>query len=234
MTARAVTRAFDRLRLAGVVQVSLPAPRILRPVAAARRQMGVWPALCWAFGTECARLDLDEGAALVVGADSVVLVERIGMLGCRVDGGGRSHAHADADVIASYLAALPPGCGGAGMAVHIAGLARAGRMPDAMVGVRPRCVPVGWKRNQTGVWARTEIVDEVVTLHRGRRVRRVVECCPVTWHPTAGQIVSARRAWRDWRLALFDLSSRLRSCARLETIQITPDLPPAAPWDTGY
>jgi hypothetical protein len=152
-----------------------------------------------------------------------------GLLGCKIDGGGRSLGHDDAEVIASIVARLDVAAGGRGMAVELARLARAGMAPDWMPGAVPRCVPRDTRLTKYGLFARTEVVGQVVSTHRGRKVVRDVVCCPVTFHPSVARITAARKAYGSWLVALTALQGPLRR-AGLRTVEITQDLPPRAPW----
>ncbi|MBU2360411.1 MAG: hypothetical protein KKB02_16030, partial [Alphaproteobacteria bacterium] len=87
----------------------------------AAKDIGIWPLLVWAFRTECAQLDLGGGRdQLGHGygyASMTSIIAQHEQLGCRIDGGGRSDPHPDADLVAAAVAVLPEGCGGARMAV---------------------------------------------------------------------------------------------------------------------
>jgi hypothetical protein len=227
-TTRAMLAAFDAQKLepAGIVL-----PRLRRVARPKRAPMSVQRALEWAFGVEQVHLDFGDVPEFHVGTDTIWRLMRQGQLGCRVEGGGRSSAHHDAEVIASFVAALPEGNGGRSMAVQMAQLARAGRVPDAMIGARQRCVPVAWAHgNQYGAMARTEVVEEVETVHRGRKIKRAVTACPVTYTPTARQIGAARRNWLGWWGAMLHVGHELRTLGGLDTIRITDKMPPLEPW----
>lgn len=231
MSGLAVRRAFDKVRVGGV---SLAAP-VLRAVPVLRprvREMSVQAALEWAFGTECAALDFDNAASWVVGQDCVWRLMQRKALGCKVDGGGRSASHHDAEVIASFVAALPEGQGGRGMAVRIAECARAGVVPDAMVGVEPalRCRPVGLAHpNQHGRGARVEVVPALSPAGWGRDV----PMCPIVFGfvPTVAQVGAARRDWLRWWGALLHIGAELRGTGVLEMIRLTQAMPPLEPWN---
>lgn len=197
---------------------------------APRRDMTIRAALEWAFATEKVSLGFDDiGADAAPGVDTVWVMMQRGVLGCRIDGGGRSLGHDDAEVIASILAELPPAQGGRGMAVQMAGLARAGRAPDWMPGAVPKCLPVGWHQNRHGRRAVTEVIGTATDLRRGRRVEVPIALCPVTYAPTQAQIAAARRAYLGWIGALMWLRHEV-GLAGLRTIAITPGLPPMTPW----
>ena len=202
-------------------------------VARAKREMSIEQALNWAFGAECASMDFAEEASpdsYRQAVSSAWLVAQRGMLGCAIDGGGRSLPAHDAEMIASAVAALPAEHGGRGMAVQIASLARAGLRPDCMAGARPRCVPREWRMSKHGRFARIEVVGEVTHVHRGRKITRAVEACPVTYSPSAAQIAAARREYLLWWGALLHIGHELRTLDILETIRLTRDMPPMMPW----
>lgn len=234
METRAMLDGFDaRKKIADVV--TLPRSRVRAGGRA--RAMSIRGALEWAFGTERVGLDLDNVPEWHVGVDTCWLLMRQRELGCRVDGGGRSAAHPDAEVIASFVAALPIARGGRSMAVRIAELARAGIAPDPMLDARLRCVPLQMAHgNRFGPRAKSEEVpaDEPgqwsAVIGRGRP-RAAAMWCRVTYTPTAQQVGAARRGWLNWWGALLYLAQDLRTCGRLEHIAITDEMPPLAPWE---
>ena len=215
--------------------VSLPRPKP-RPLSDLRF-MGIRSALEWAFGVECAPLDFGDAAEWHVGTDTIWRLMRQQELGCRVDGGGRSASHHDAQIIASFVAALPVEYGGRSMAVQIAELARAGRCPDAMLDARLRCVPKQLAHgNQHGPRAKAEDVPaDAMTgwnlCPRVGRPSRAYQWCRVTYTPTAAQVSAARRNWLAWCGALLHLAHDLRVSGRLEVVRITQNMPPLEPWN---
>ena len=198
------------------------------------RTMSIEQALNWAFGQERAQVEFDELSEAAHGnrrgVDGIAVMIERGHLGCKIDGGGRSDPAWDAEVIASSVANLPISYGGKGMAAQIASLSRAGMRPDWMPDARPRCVPVDWRLNQYGAYARTEVIGEVVTVHRGRKIKRQILVCPVRYTPTSQQIAAARRNYLDWWGALLWLGAELRTLHILDRITITQDMPPMTPW----
>lgn len=226
-TTRAMLRAFDAQRVE--ISVAMPRPRAV--AQSAKRELPIWAALQWAFGTERASVDFDDLPVYQVGIDTIWRMMRQNELGCRVDGGGRSTSHSDAEVIASFVAALPIEYGGKRMALQIAELARAGIMPDPMAGAKMRCVPVGWRNTRHGVFARTEVVGRDQITFRGRKLGYDVLCCPVTYTPTPQQIGAARRNWLGWWGALLHLGYQLRTVGGLDTVSITENMPPLTPWN---
>lgn len=69
----------------------------------AKRALSVRQALEWAFGAERASVDFDELNDGPPATDTIWRLMQRGLLGCRIDGGGRSLPHDDAEVIASIL-----------------------------------------------------------------------------------------------------------------------------------
>lgn len=232
----------DRVTEPNEPRTSFPAPKSRKALG----RMPVQAALEWAFGRECARLDLDvldpennRGGAV---SNEWVIWQRH-MLGATVDGGGGnwggSAPHHDAEVIAALVANLPVSFGGRGMAVRVAECARLGITPDWMPDAAPQCVPVAWSgQNQYGPAAASEVVPTDVrsrwsSLHvgkRGRPVRQDPTWCPVTWQPTAQQIARARRGYLDWIGALFEIHSQIRACSMLSVVGVTDEFPPMCPW----
>ena len=161
--------------------------------AKVKRALGVQAILEWAFRVEKAQLELplpkdvsEEGFGCGM---EYVLIQRA-LLGCKVDGGGRSsqsYTHQDAEIVAATLAGMPDSLGGKRMAIHVAELVRAGMTPDWLPGVVPRCVPVATKCNQHGVRSTTVVVGIERVLHRGRWRSVEVLACPVTWRPQIGR-----------------------------------------------
>lgn len=208
------------------------AQRALRPIAVVPtvRAMSVLQAVEWAFAVEKVSIDFDDLPEFHVGVDTIWCLMQRGHLGCRVDGGGRSAAHTDAEVIASFVAALPEGQGGRGMAASIADLARAGRVPRLLETEERRCVPVATRVTKHGVFGVTERVGVAVTTFRGRRIEHEVLACPVTYTCTMAEVMAARRFWMRWRGALAHLRHELATVGGLASVVLTDDLPPATPW----
>lgn len=205
---------------------------MVRGIGSAQRVLSVRAALEWAFAAERVSIEFDEMRDGPDATDTIWRLMRQGQLGCKIDGGGRSVAHDDAEVIASILARLDMAYGGKGMAVEMARLARIGSAPDWMPGAVTRCVPCDTRLTKHGLFARTEVAGRIETLHRGRKVVRDVLCCPVTFYPSAAKIVSARKHYGAWWLALRAVHGML-SKAGLRTIVLTREMPPRAPWAKG-
>lgn len=196
-----------------------------------KRQMSVRQALEWAFGAERASVDFDELHDGPPATDTIWRLMQRGRLGCKIDGGGRSIAHDDAEVIASILGTLDMTLGGKAQAVEVARYARAGSAPDWMPGAEPKVVPRDTRLTKHGLFAKTEVIGQVEVVHRGRKLKRDVGWCPITWYPSEAKIVSARKAYGQWWLSLQWLQGALRR-GGLRTIEITQDMPPRAPWAT--
>jgi hypothetical protein len=203
------------------------------PRGAAARDISILGLIEWAFQRECAQLDFDEmrstaGERPAVSPLWVLAQQR--HIGCKIDGGGKSEPHPDADIVASALAALPDARGGRRMGLWIAELARAGARPDWMKDAVTRCLPVEKHKNNYGWHAKSEPCGSLEVQSRGRN--RVVELrwCPVTFSPTASQIASARRAYLNWWDALHDLRFTFQSYGGLTAWRVTDHMPPRKPW----
>jgi hypothetical protein len=204
-----------------------------------KRQAGVWEILCWAFQRECVSLDrLEEetGIETRVSIDPIYRMIEIARLGCRVQGGGRSASHHDADIVAATVAVLPDRCGGWRMATTIAELARAGRQPDW--DLAPHVAPAETSTNRWGTRAKTADAKDLGAEgwprqsrvnRKGRTVFDQVLYCPVVIRPTAGQVARARRAYLDWFGALLEIRSALQITG-LTAFEVTDRMPPQAPW----
>lgn len=214
-------------------------PRTVLPLRATphRQTLSIRAALEWAFGTECASLDFaeDKGDNARPGVSPLWTVIQRGQLGCQVDGGGWNPPARDADIIASAVAHLPPVIEGRAMgrrmAIRIAELARAGRAEDWGEGLRPQCIPLGWRcENQYGPQAVTTKVGVERITSRGRTVEVPLMACPVTYTATAESIAQARACYQDWCTALAWLAVDLRRKGILDRVTITAVLPDPEPW----
>jgi hypothetical protein len=195
-----------------------------------KRDMSIRAALEWAFGTELARLDFED-VDTSVGTSTIYRLMQQGQLGCKIDGGGRSRAADDAEIIANAVAALPVALGGRSMAMSLADWARAGASPDWMPDAAPRCVPVAWRNTKHGYYARTELLRVETVIYRGRKVEHDVLVCPITFSPSAQQIGMARRRYLEWYASLLHLRYELAS-EQLRHIRLTDHLPVLSPWRT--
>ena len=170
---------------------------------AGKRDISIRGLIEWAFQREMASLDFDEvaretGARQGFGMEWV-MIERA-RLGCRVDGGGRSYPHPDADLVAAALAVLPEACGGRRMAITIAELARSGAAPDWCADAVPRCEPLDWRVSKNGRFAHREFCRSVGLRWPADAVdgRNYGFWCPVVYSGTASEIAAARRHYLLW------------------------------------
>ncbi|MEQ3670670.1 hypothetical protein [Pseudophaeobacter sp.] len=204
-----------------------------------KRAVGVWEILCWAFQRECASLDLGEqltGLQSQINVDPIYRMAEIARLGCRVDGGGSSRSHHDADIVAATLAVLPDSLGGFRTATWIAELARAGREPAWRGEVS--ILPVETRTNRWGVRAATADAKELGASgwpHQPRQNRKgvtvydVVDYCPCLIRPSPSEIVRMRHAYMAWQLALLEVRNALQ-ITHLTAHVVTDRMPPRAPW----
>lgn len=198
-----------------------------------RREISIQSLLEWAFADECASIDFEDEGTLAQGYGAVgnaYLMAQRGVLGCRIDGGGTSYPDADADLVASAVAVLPEGCGGRRMAVWIAELARTRAVPDAFVGVRPRCEPRGWHINPHGRRAETDSLGIEIDTSGPRPRRHDVRVCPVVYRPDGAQVAQARRNYLQWYSALTELRSTFEIHNNLSRWAINSCMPPMMPW----
>ncbi|WOI30055.1 hypothetical protein [Sulfitobacter dubius] len=209
------------------------APLKAEAMGRVRKPISIQRLLEWAFADECASIDFEDEGTLAPGygqASNAYRIEQRGLLGCKIDGGGRSYPDHDADIVASAVAVLPEGCGGRRMAVQIAELARARAVPEAYVGAVTRCEPIGWRENQNGRRAVTETLGQVVDCS-GRKVKRHdIRVCPVVFRPAADQIAAARRNYLQWWSALLELRFCLQIQNDMSRWNVTHELPARTPW----
>ena len=209
---------------------------ILRPetqIGRAKRRVDILDLLDWAFAGEGAGLEFDALGQRLTGygyVSSMAAILRHEELGCRIDGGGRSVPHDDAEIVADTLAHLPAALGGRRVALWVAELARTGRRPDPMTGVMPRVVAREWVVNRHGRRAKRATIGTYTVKHRGRHVSKPIECCPITYDPSPSKIASARAAWTEWRNAIEWLGGELRHQGRLTLFAVAEGLPPSRPW----
>jgi hypothetical protein len=224
--------------------VSQPAQTIARPIRPARGRVveaAIWDLLVWAFRAECARLDFDIAPRRSnVGVEWRMMQQA--RLGCRVDGGGSTDPHPDADVIAATVATLPDARGGRGMAVALAEQARAGKLPDPMVGAVPVARPVEVKGNRFGSHARPYDAADLGTRgwphqvrinRRGNRVEEAVLYTPIDWWPRPEHIGATRRDYLRFWAALAEVRDNLRIGGGLSAFAVTAAMPLQTPWKTG-
>lgn len=189
----------------------------------------------WAFQREKIGLDFDEieretGARPGVGME-YILIEQA-KLGCRVQGGGSSPRHHDADMVAASLASLPEACGGRRMAVQIAELARVGEVPDWMAGARATCEPVAWRRCKHGAFAVTEVCRVPGLRWPADQLGKKADgsWCRVSYSNTARDVAAARRRYLDWYRAIHHLRFIFQKACHLTSFTVSDALPPRTPW----
>lgn len=220
--------------------VTLPPAR--RPSEGSKRVMSVQAALDWAFRREYAQLlppDSIEPEGYRPGVSTIWVMIQRGNLGCKIEGGGSSDPHEDADVIAAIVSMLPDALGGFRKATEIAEMARHGMTPDWMPNATPTYGPVARTFNQHG-W-QASVADSrhlgalgwLPTKRRNKKgvvVEEEVRFCPVTFTPTAAQVAAARRRYLDWYACLLEIRHNLRICKMLKTIEVSEQMPPMTPW----
>lgn len=200
------------------------------------REMTIQQALEWAFAVEHAGLDFDSLGAHEFdrpGSDSTVLVHQRGILGCRIDGGGSSDPHPDAQIIAAAVEALPISVGGRRMAVLVAEMARTRSVPDWSAPEQRGVVPCGWELTDEGEWmaATRELEPVAYRCGQWRNKRTYVPMvCPISYSGSAAVIAERRRAYLAWYGALLHLWSVLASDYALTCTAITDGLPELSPW----
>lgn len=206
---------------------------------AVKRSVTVLELIEWAFQREKVSVEFDEiaretGTRPGVGME-YILIEQA-KLGCRVQGGGTSPAHHDADIVASTLAVLPDSCGGRRMAIWIAELARSGRRPEWQAAIEVR--PMATITNRHGTRARTSDAAELGAMgwpnqpkrkRNGSLVMEPVAYSPVEIRPTAREIAAMRRAYLQWWSALLEIKSALQ-ISHLTSHVVTDAMPSSAPW----
>lgn len=205
------------------------------PRRAAVREMTIQQALEWAFAVERAQIDFDETGAHEFdrpGIDNLWILQRQRELGCRVDGGGSSDPHPDAQIIAASVEALPIGVGGRRMALLVAECARARRAPEWRADERRAVVPSGWDCTDHGFKAHEVKADTWVwrDRHRNRREVRGM-ACPVTYTGSATVLAKRRREYLAWYGALLHLLSELSWCSAFTTLELVDGLPDLSPWN---
>jgi hypothetical protein len=198
-------------------------------------EVGVLQLIEWAFQREFASLDFDEvgrerGMLPSVGVEWIMMEQA--KLGRRVDGGGRSDPHHDADIVASALAVLPEVYGGKRMAVQIAELARAGQHPDWMGNAQPTCEPMDWRNGKHGRYAQRELCREIGARWPGDQVPGKSDgyWCPVVYTNTARDVAAARRRYLAWYGALLELRHVFQIGCHLTSFVVTDRMPPQNPW----
>lgn len=205
-----------------------------------RRRVDIWSLLVWAFQREAAQLDFSTTSDDFTGfgyASMTAMIAEHEQLGCRIDGGGRSDPHPDADLVADALSVLSQGCGGERMALMIAEHARAGVLPDWNVAtsIQPR----EWSSNQSGSRASTADAADLGASgwphqdrinRKGVTVKDMVRYCPVIVHGGVAEVAYRRRQWLLFRLALLELRASFQYGGDLTSWFVTDQMPEARPW----
>lgn len=210
-----------------------------------KRQMSVRLALEWAFMTECAFLDLSDGRNELrpnVGIEWKV-IQQMKVSNYRIQGGGRSDAHPDAEIIAAALTRMSQISGFTKLAIMIAEHARNGLVPDWMPGAVPQLEPAEWKRgSRFKRMSKEQVLRRYKVPHKqphpkypGQFITRMINVeetwCPIVWPVTLSEIQSARKDYTGWVVALNWLRDKLISDGDLDTIEITERLPTHRPWE---
>ena len=208
------------------------------PRRAAVREMTIQQALEWAFAAEHARIDFDGTGAHEFdrpGVDNIWILQRQRELGCRVDGGGSSDPHPDAQIIAAAVEALPIGVGGKRMALLVVECARARRVPDWRADERRGVVPCGWDMTDAGEWlASTRKLDPVTYRDRkGFRKSYRPELCPISYTGSAAVLAKRRREYLAWYGALLHLLFGLSWVGAFTAIRLVDGLPEPSPWNSS-
>ena len=203
---------------------------------AGKREVTILKLLEWAFQKEKVRIDFDRGANDRLpgerkGYGMEYILMRQAELGCRVQGGGTSEPHPDADLVAEALAVLPEGVGGRRMALVLADLARTGETMGWGSDLAPQVQPVEWKQTKHGLFAATEACGKARYVSRGK-VREVeLRCCPVTIENHPRDQARARRDYLLYWSALKELRDSFQICDQLTAHKVTEGLPPMKPWE---
>ncbi|OWU80442.1 hypothetical protein [Phaeobacter sp. 22II1-1F12B] len=214
------------------------AVRSIQPArgAAPATPVGIQELLVWAFRSECAQLEFDEIRAIsgvtmrAIGTEYILMERKL--LGCQIDGGGRSEPHPDADIVASAVSALPVPYGGRPMAIQIAELARTGSVPDWLPNTQPSCEPVAWRDSKHGRYAKAVSLGRASYLSRGRRREYDMRICPVRYCNDASFIAAKRREYLRWWGALHELKHTFVAYGGLSSFVVTDAMPPQQPWKT--
>lgn len=209
---------------------------------AAKRSVSVRWLLEWAFQREKAQLEFPGDGVNVGGfgyISSTAAIIQHEMLGCRVDGGGHSSSHPDADVVADALIAVSRGHEDRRKALWVAELARCGREPDWMRDATPKVEPLETRTTRHGVRSITRDSRELGSQgwpaqpRRNRKqviVHDAVNYCPVVCRPSVADIAKARRSYLAWWSVLLDLRASLKLYSGLTCFEVTDEMPPRAPW----
>lgn len=208
------------------------------PMRAATREMSIQQALEWAFAIERAQIDFDELGAHEFdrpGVDNIWILQRQHELGCRVDGGGSSDPHPDAQIIAAAVEALPIEMGGRRMALLVAECARARRAPDWREDERRGIVPCGWDMTDDGEWLATtrKLPEQVYRVAKSRKKTYRPELCPISYTGSASVLAKRRRDYLAWYGALLHLLGQLSWGDAFTAIRLVDGLPSVSPWNSA-
>lgn len=200
--------------------------------------VGVLDLIEWAFQRERAGLDFDEieretGARAGFGVEYLMILQA--QLGCRVDGGGSSPRHPDADIVAAALACLPDVYGGRRMAIQIAELARVGGRPDWRLDGLASCVPIAWRGSKHGRFAVTEACTDLGSRWPSSQLteRLKGQWCRVGYSNLAGEATERRRRYTRWWGALLELRQNLQVCSSMTSFTVSDAMPARRPWQGG-
>lgn len=228
-----MTRMLDaeRARPAAITGVRMGTVPVSRP-----RSLSVQRALEWAFGAEHARMDFDLTGAREfdrIGISPEWRIAQAHAIGCRIDGGGQTRAHPDAELIAAAVEALALNpVYGKDMAVLVATCARAGTVPDWRGQPDRRIVPQGWDIGEDGQPMAFEVVVGEWSYVGRQRQRRTGKmwACPISYSGGAQSVGRARRQYLSWYGALLDLAMLLGRPGYLSDVMIVSGMPPLSPW----
>lgn len=206
---------------------------ITAPRGGVKRQIAILDLLEWAFAREKAQLEFGGDVVAACGygyASSTAAIIQHEKLGCRIDGGGSSPCHPDADTVAAAVSVLPEGCGGQRMAVRIAELSRHGQVPHWTDLSEARCEPVEWKRCKHGTFAARVFWDGKGRWPETWLGRDDGFVCPVTYSGVARDVTALRREYLLWWSALLELRETFRLYSGLTAFEVTEAMPPLQPW----
>lgn len=216
----------------GAQLTTVRAPRV------GKLEVGVLDLIEWAFQREKVSLDFNEieretGARPGVGVEYLMMQQA--KLGCRVQGGGSSPRHHDADMVAAALASLPEIQGGRRMAVDIAELARVGQRPECWLGVRAKCRPIAWRGSKHGRFAVAERCTDLGSRWPANRLGTKADgsWCRVTYSGSAHEVAAARRRYLAWYGALLHLRYVLQVACPLTSFTVSQAMPERNPWQRG-
>jgi hypothetical protein len=211
-----------------------------------KRKMSIRMALEWAFMTEYVELDLSDGSPRTpVGVDTLYKLIKRNELGfVRIEGGGKSEAHEDANLISLSITKLALTQRRRNLALMVADCARFGRAVDWMDGAVPKIEPAEWKvrrgySNQDmakEAVLRRYVVEKKIPHPRNpeksftSRSKAEDSWCPCIWTTSLQEIETARADYEKWIAAMKWVRDDLIADGKLETIELTNRLPDTRPW----